>query len=591
MALARGCGWLLPVWPSVIPSTQAASIPFLKNPMPEIRAMMDRRTLLALSLSFLLVVLYQVYMTTMVAPPPPATETATQESKPAAQVAKPAVSTPGSVAVGKGGETALAPAPASAAAMTPPSGAVVTFNNGVLEGKLALAGARLIDLKFLQYKDKLGAEGAPIAFLSQDPASFYFAESGFLAAVGINLPNRQTAWRLETPATLEGEGVIRLSWDNGQGLLFRKQIHLSRGSYLLQVKDSVLNQGATAPTLYPFTHLLRIAPAPVESASAAEDFVGPIGFLDGVRVQHPYDDIKKRDARQEGKQGWVGFNDKYFLSAIIPAELDHGKRYYFDYDAPAHRVGLVGGKVTLQPKVEVESAYALFMGPKAVKLLEAQHLDLERSIDYGWFHFLAQPLVHMLLFFHTYFGNFAAAIVLLTLIIKALFFPLADKSYRSMEDMKRLQPKMEELKQTYGEDKQRLQQEMMKLYQENKVNPLGGCLPIAVQIPVFFALYKVLLLSIELRHAPLGGWIQDLSDFDPYYILPVLMGISMYFQTRLSPTPADPMQAKVMQFLPVIFTFFFFQFPSGLVLYWLVNNLLSIAQQSYIMKRTNPKPA
>jgi len=288
------------------------------------------------------------------------------------------------------------------------------------------------------------------------------------------------------------------------------------------------------------------------------------------------------------KEGWTGISDKYFLAAMIPTTVgaDEGARkYYYDYDAPAVRVGAMDAKISLSPGAQQQSLTHVYVGPKEIHTLADLNLDMDRAIDYGWFHFLARPLVEVLLYFHGLVGNLGVAIILITVIIKAILFPLADKSYRSMNAMKKLQPEIESLKKKYGDDKQRMNQEMMGLYQKNKVNPLGGCLPIVVQIPVFFALYKVLYLSIEMRHAPFYGWIEDLSAMAPYCVLPVLMGASMFIQQKMSPAPADPMQAKIMMMLPVVFTVLFFSFPAGLVIYWVVNNVLSIAQQGYIYKQ------
>ncbi|OSM00464.1 putative protein translocase subunit yidC [Magnetofaba australis IT-1] len=383
--------------------------------------------------------------------------------------------------------------------------------------------------------------------------------------------------------------MLTLQWRNGQNVTFEKQITIPKQGYRITVEDRVFNKGDKPLSFYHFAQFKRVPHTlQTEGGPVSMDFEGPMAYLDNERQQHEYDDLREgQDARHAAKVGWGGFSDKYFLAAILPGAMPEGQtqRFYFDYDAPTFRTGVVSPASQVAAGGAFVKKYDLYIGPKEIRTLEAEGDNLERAIDYGWFHFLAVPLVDTLLFFNDYLSNYGLAIILLTVLIKLAFFPLANKSYRSMNAMKKLQPKIEDLKKLYGSDKQRLNQEMMKLYQEHKVNPLGGCLPILVQIPVFFALYKTLFLSIEMRHAPFALWIHDLSAMDPYYVLPLLMGASMFLQSRLNPAPADPIQAKIMMFLPVIFTVMFLSFPSGLVLYWFVNNVLSIAQQWYIMKK------
>ncbi|MBF0439753.1 MAG: membrane protein insertase YidC [Magnetococcales bacterium] len=535
---------------------------------------MDKRTLLAISLSFVLLVVYQTISDLYLAPPPVVQQT-TEAAKETDTVKVVEPEQAKSVPI----RTIDMP--------KDPQERRFEFDNGVIKGQISSLGGMLAELKFLKHFDKLQAEGGqPIQFMNNAGPHLFFEESGFLAEVGVELPTRNTQWQREGSGTV-GPGVpLVLSWENSKGLRFEKVFSFEKGSYLFTTVDRVINKSAQPVTLFHFAHFVRIEPkAEDQQAMAISDFQGPMGYLDNVRVQHVYDDLKKHDQRTNGQDGWIGFSDKYFLAAIVPDLPGSTKKYYFDYDEPSHRTGVVTSKQEIQPNGQLEKKSRLFIGPKELNVLESLDLKLERSIDYGWFHFLAVPLVKILFFFNEFFHNFGIAIILLTVIIKLLFYPLATKSYRSMNAMKKLAPKMEELKKLYAHDKAMMQQETMKMYQENKVNPLGGCLPIVVQIPVFFALYKVLLLSIEMRHAPLFLWIHDLSVMDPYYVLPLLMGASMFVQTKLNPAPADPVQAKVMLFLPVIFTFMFLSFPAGLVMYWLVNNILSIAQQGYIMKQ------
>ncbi|MBF0461468.1 MAG: membrane protein insertase YidC [Magnetococcales bacterium] len=561
---------------------------------------MDRRTLMALTLSFVLLIAYQVFMEFYFPTPPVAVEQSTAlppgsatDDKSAAQ--KPAETAALDVQVAKGGDLQLAKTQPTA----PPVGESVTetgneiflpFENGVLRGQISLTGAQLVDLNFLKYLDKLSPEGKPVHFLrreaqAKDP-NIFFGESGFLATADIQTPGRKTVWTAKNRDGVQGSGALELTWESGSGLRFEKSFAFAPDSYLLTVRDRVVNHSTKTVPLYAFAQFVRTEPVVEASQTkSSSDFNGPMGYLDKTRVQHTYETLRKQDEHLDASAGWVGFTDKYFLAALMPANPTDSKKFYFDYDAPVYRVGSVAKQRTIEPGQEVSFETRLYIGPKEIRSLEKQGMALERAIDYGWLHFLAVPLVDILLFFNDFLHNYGLSIIFLTILVKALFFPLADKSYRSMNAMKKLQPKMEELRKLYGDDKTRLNQEMMQLYQTNKVNPLGGCLPILVQIPVFFALYQVLYLSVEMRHAPFFFWIHDLSVQDPYYVLPVLMGATMLIQTRMNPAPADPVQAKIMLLLPVVFTFMFLSFPAGLVLYWLVNNILSITQQGYIMKK------
>ncbi|MBF0448052.1 MAG: membrane protein insertase YidC [Magnetococcales bacterium] len=553
---------------------------------------MDQRTLLAISLSFLLLVSYQYYMDSnaVVQPAPQQIEQAQIDSTDLQTSKEPVPSLVDGVQVGKGisGPVLLEPAPAM---MTPSNpiakGERVKFENSLVRGEVDQTGARVASLSFLRHLDSLPPKGRPIQYINQDSREFFFSETGFLGAAGQDVPGRDTPWHLEGPDNLNGAGDLRFVWRNKQGISFEKTYSFKKDSYLFTVTDRVVNHSPQAIDLYHFAQFVRVKPTAGDGAPAMAiaDFEGPMGFLDDVRVQHTYEDLQTADQRHKASRGWAGISDKFFLGALIPTDTVSNKNFYFDYDAPAHRAGLVSDKRMVESGHDLSIQTQLFIGPKEVKVLERQHLELNRAIDYGWFHFLAEPIVIVLLYLNSYFHNFGVAIILLTLSMKIILFPLANKSYVSMNAMKKLQPKIEELKKKHGDNKQALNEEMMKLYQTHKVNPLGGCLPIVIQIPVFFALYKVLFLSVEMRHAPFMLWIHDLSVMDPYYVLPILMGASMFFQSKLNPTPADPVQAKIMMFLPLIFTFMFLTFPAGLVLYWLLNNVLSIAQQMYILKK------
>ena len=556
---------------------------------------MDQRTTLALSLSFILLLVYQIFMEVYVTAPPVAVEHSTGSGDSQDSAHKSVDPIVPDARVGKGSELQLtktqpAMPPAAEKTIEVLDDTLLPFTNEVISGHIALTGAQLVDVNFLKHFDKRPPEGEPIQFLHHSQQSrgahIFFGESGFLATPDIKTPGRKTQWTAKNTYGVMGEGAIEMSWENGSGLRFEKSFSFTPNSYLLVVRDQVINQSTKKVPLYAYAQFVRTEPVlDAGQMLAPADFQGPMGYLDKERVQHAYEDVRKGDQHQDASSGWVGFSDKYFLAALIPGETEKLKKYYFDYDPPMYRVGSVSMQHSIEPGEMVSFETNLFIGPKEIRSLENQKRSLERAIDYGWLHFIAVPLVDLLLFFNDFLHNYGLSIICLTFLVKALFYPLADKSYRSMNAMKKLQPKVEELRRQFGKDKTRLNQEMMQLYQNNKVNPLGGCLPVVVQIPVFIALYEVLYLSVEMRHAPFFLWIHDLSVQDPYYVLPLLMGLSMLAQTAMNPAPADPLQAKIMWILPVVFTFMFLSFPAGLVLYWLVNNLLSIAQQGYIMKK------
>ena len=549
---------------------------------------MDRRTLLALGLSLVLLMSYQTYME-IYFPAEPPVQVEHAVARDLADPARP------DVLIGKGsGDLVLTRTDPTVPVAPPPTSVrdttLLPFENSVTRGQVTLTGAQLVDLAFLKHLDELSPTGQPIQFFNHGVVpgnpNLFFGETGFLGTVDIKTPGRKTVWSTPNRSVVRGGGAINLTWENGAGLHFEKSFRISLDSYLLVIRDRVVNQSAKTVPLYHFAQFVRTEPRADEGNTLAiADFQGPMGYLDKERVQYTYEALRQGDQYLNATTGWAGFSDKYFLAALIPSGGETLKKFYFDHDMPTYRTGTVSSQKTLAPGDEVHFDTRMFIGPKEIRRLEAQNAALERSIDYGWFHFLAVPLVDLMLFLNDYLHNYGWAIIFLTLLIKLVFYPLANKSYRSMNAMKKLQPKVEELRKLHGKDKTRMNQEMMQLYQNNKVNPLGGCLPILVQIPVFFALYQVLYLSVEMRHAPFMLWIYDLSIMDPYYVLPLLMGGSMFIQSRMNPPPADPIQAKVMMFLPVVFTFMFLSFPAGLVLYWLVNNVLSIAQQGYIMKK------
>ena len=487
----------------------------------------------------------------------------------------------------------------------------IRIDNGRLHGSLSLEGGRIDDITLADYHETIDPRSPEVELLNPaGTADAYFSESGWVSdSPDIRVPDAHTIWQSGDSALHTGSPVS-LSWDNGAGLAFEKNISLD-DNYMFEITRKVTNNTDKPVTLHPYDLISRWGNPPVSSYYILHE--GPIGVFDDTLSEINYSDmVEDGDIEKVSTGGWAGITDKYWLAALIPDQKeqltanfrettkDNENRYQIDY---------LWQPRTIQPGETVSVTHHFFAGAKEVDLLDrySENLDIplfDRAVDFGWFYFLTKPIFHVLKFFQGLVGNYGIAILCLTLLVKLLFFPLANKSYRAMSQMKKLQPEMQKLRERYGDDKQKMQQELMALYKKEKVNPMAGCLPILVQIPVFFSLYKVLFVSIEMRHAPFYGWIHDLSapdpttvfnlfgllPFTPPHVLmigawPLAMGITMFLQQRLNPQPADPVQAKVMMFLPVMFTFLFSTFSAGLVIYWTWNNLLSIAQQWIIMRR------
>lgn len=492
----------------------------------------------------------------------------------------------------------------------------VDISTGRLGGSISLKGARFDDLTMLNYRETVEEDSANIVLLNPVGTDKpYHAEFGWLGQSG-DLPTRATVWTADKSTLTVGEPVT-LSWTNDKGVLFEQVITLDK-NYMFTITQRVVNNAGEALTVAPYGVISRTGTPDILGFYILHE--GLIGVFDQALEEVDYSDLIDDGVvmparKQPTTGGWLGITDKYWLTALIPDQTEtvqtsftgdraNGRdRYQADFLTDAKSVA---------PGQTLEVTNRLFAGAKETTLLDSysEKLGIENfdlAVDFGWFYWLTKPIFYGIHYLHGVLGNFGLAILALTFGIKLLFFPLANKSYKSMSKMKLLQPKMVELKERYGDDRQKLNMEMMELYKKEKVNPLSGCLPILLQIPVFFALYKVLFVTIEMRHAPFYGWIHDLSAPDPLGLLegfgmftwevpaalaivnigiwPIIMGLTMFLQQKLNPAPADPIQAKVFMFMPLMFTFILGGFPAGLVIYWAWNNSLSILQQYVIMRR------
>lgn len=393
----------------------------------------------------------------------------------------------------------------------------------------------------------------------------------------------QSEYRLEDG---EDELIVPLFWREN-GIEVTKSYRFKRGAYLVDVKHSISNNSEQSWQGSEYRQIQRSRP--LETSRLLYTYTGSVYYNDEVKYEKvDFDDMEDAQLKVQSSGGWIAMLEHYFLSAWIPAKDDKNLVYSIANTRrqPAtYTIGLRSENKQASPGSSVEFNSRMFVGPKIVNRLEEIAPGLELTVDYGVLTFISKPLYWLLSFYHSYVGNWGLAIILLTLSIKAVFYKLSETSYRSMARMRKVAPRMKTLKERFGDDRQKLNAAMMELYKTEKINPMGGCLPILVQIPVFIALYWALLESVDLRQAPFIFWIKDLSVMDPFYVLPIIMGVSMIIQQRLNPAPPDPIQAKVMMALPFVFTVFFAFFPSGLVLYWVVNNVLSIAQQWVITKR------
>jgi YidC/Oxa1 family membrane protein insertase len=489
----------------------------------------------------------------------------------------------------------------------------VHIETPALKGSINLKGGKLDDLVLLNYKTSLQDESSLVTLLNpRNTKDFYYVDFTVLTDEGIESPDENTQWALQeghdklTPTT-----PVTLIFQNGQGVRFERTYSIDE-NYMISISQKIINDAKGQINIQQKALINRYKPNLEGSTYILHE--GAIGYMNGRLSELSYDKLSEnKNQEASSKGGWIGFSDKYWLVALIPHQ---DAQSLFDFKADKNNQFFTTVKMdrkVLNPGEAVEQGVQLYAGPKKLSLLDSYEEKfsinkLDLAIDFGMFYFLTKPLFQFLDWLYQLFGNFGIAILIMTLVSKIILFPLANKSYYSMGRMKNLSPKMEQIKAKYGQDPTKMQQEMMALYKKEKVNPLSGCLPMLIQAPIFFCLYKVLYISIEMRHAPFFGWIHDLSAPDPTSlfnlfglipfdppsflmigILPILMGATMIIQQKLNPQPVDPTQAKMMMFMPIFFTYIFASFPSGLVLYWTFSNVLSIIQQKIIMEIASKK--
>jgi YidC/Oxa1 family membrane protein insertase len=442
-------------------------------------------------------------------------------------------------------------------------------------------GASIRSLTLKNYREENTPSAPKVTLLNDsDPNIFSFSTR----ATGFNLPDNALFTTDAGGVTVEKNGSRHLSFNyiSGQGYTVRKVYTFSPGVYAIKLETMVFNNSAV-PLVGTIQQVMTY-PAEPKVKDNRFDTAGAYLFSDNSLQSNKIKDVSTASKRYDKSILWSGFADKYFLSAILTEKNSIASVELKKNSAGFFESVVSSPQFTVDPGKSATVAHSLFVGPKDIDILKAQGNSLVQSLDLGWFTVIAKPLLYSLKFFYKYVGNYGIAIIIITIILKAFFFPLTHKSFKSMKGMQKIQPEMTKLREKFKDDKDSMNKAVMELYREHKVNPMGGCLPMVVQIPVFFALYKSLMFSIELRHAPFFLWVTDLSDKDPYYVTPVIMGITMFFQQKMTPSNMEPLQQKMMLALPVVFTFMFLSFPSGLVLYWLVNNILTIGQQMYINK-------
>ncbi len=489
----------------------------------------------------------------------------------------------------------------------------VNFDNSKIKGSINLNGGLIDDLILEEFRETLDPTSDLIEFLNPlGSDNAYYLDTGWVSSDStIELPDSTSIWSADKNS-IGINDPVKLTWTSDQNITFEKIISLDE-DYLFSVDQRVINNSRLSFDLYPYGLSKRQGIPEMQNFFILHE--GPLSITDSVLKEYDYDDLKDdKKIKHPSIGGWIGMTDKYWQTAIIPNQNEPVQQTYsysFVDNVDNFQTDIVGQKIAVSNNASISHNFMIFAGPKIVKVIDKYMeeygvQEFDRSVDFGWFYFLTKPIFHTLEFIFGYVGNFGWSIIIFTILMRICFFPLAQQSFKSMAKMKKLAPEMQRLKEQYGDDRAGMQKEMMALYKKEKANPIAGCLPILLQIPVFFALYKVLFVTIEMRHAPFIGWIHDLSAPDPAGILvlfgfvdwnvpgilqilnvgiwPILMGISMYIQFKLNPAPVDKMQAKIFGLLPIVFTFILGGFAAGLVIYWTTNNVLSMAQQ-YIIQR------
>lgn len=556
----------------------------------------NQRTLLLVALFFTVFLIWQKWQA-QYAPNTPAPATAEQSTPPGDSPPAPAIASPGS----KTGDLSvptlssdIAPQSGQASQARADSKRRIHVSTDTYDIEIDTYGGDVRILKLKVYPVSVKEPDHPVVLMNDTPPEWYVAQSGLIGRDG-EFPNHKTIYTAKTDKYEMGNGdklVVPLLWNDANGVQYIKEYVFKRDHYMINVNYRINNQSGNAVSVYPYGQLVRkhMAKHKPGLTSTNRSYTGAAIYTPTDHFEKmKYDDIVEAPLTKKTKAGWVAMLEHYFTSIWILPDGDWSL-YTKSLSGDRYAVGFNSNKpATVAPGATAELDMQLFAGPKDQKRITRYGDSLKLTVDYGFLTPISAPLFWLLGKIHIIVGNWGWAIIFLTMLIKLVFFPLSAASYKSMAKMKNLAPRMKTLKERYGDDKQKYQQAVMEFYKKEKINPMGGCLPIVVQIPVFIALYWVLLESVELRQAPWAFWIKDLSTKDPYFILPILMGVSMFVQQRLNPPQADPMQQKIMMALPIVFTFFFLYFPSGLVLYWVVNNVLSIAQQWYINKSLGAK--
>ena len=486
----------------------------------------------------------------------------------------------------------------------------VEFENQNIKGSISLLGGTIDDLFFKNYTETLEGKNKITLLNPKKYGEGYFVETGWVSSSkNIDLPNSNTIWKIEGNNKLTPREPITLVWDNNQGISFKKKIKIDE-KFLFSIDQIITNKSKKSYDFYSYGQIIRNKSPDVTNFYILHE--GLIGVFDDQLVEKDYDDIKEKEFSQNASSGWLGITDKYWITTLIP-EKNKEFRADFNFNNKFRANFIETKPLELAANGSILSNVRVIVAAKEVDVIDnyAEKSSISKfdlAIDWGWFYFFTKNFFFAIDYFFKLTGNFGIAIILITICIRILFYPLANYSFKSMAKMKILQPEMTRLKELYKDDKMKLQQEMMALYKKEKVNPVSGCLPIFIQIPFFFAIYKVLFVTLEMRHQPFYGWIKDLSERDPTSIFnlfgiipwdppsflmigvwPCLMGLTMYLQQKLNPTPPDPIQQKIFMFFPLFLTIILAPFPSGLVIYWTINNVLTMAQQIVIMRQTKVK--